>query len=165
MASRQSTLLIDTNIWLDCFLPDRPGHAEAMSLILFAYEHECPLLYPASIAKDVFYLVGNTLKRDMRKEGGTLTQRNAAAANEIAWGCVNSMRERATAVGADESDLWMACKLRSIHNDLEDNLIVAAAERANATYLITNDEILIKHSPVAALPPADALTLLQAEMA
>ena len=57
------------------------------------------------------------------------------------------MRKQATAVGADESDLWTACNLRSVHNDLEDNLVVAAAQRADATYLVTNDEALIKHAP------------------
>ena len=69
------------------------------------------------------------------------------------------------AVGSDESDLWTACGLCNLHNDLEDNLIVAAAQRSNATYLITSDELLIKHAPVAALTPSDALTLLQADMA
>ncbi|WP_080800011.1 type II toxin-antitoxin system VapC family toxin [Arabiibacter massiliensis] len=165
MASQQSTLLVDTNVWLDYYLPNRPGHAEALSFILFAYEHGYPLLYPAAIVKDVFYLTANAFKRDMRNETGTLTERDAAAASAGAWGCVLHLREQATAVGADESDLWMACKLRSVHNDLEDNLIVAAAERASATYLITNDEALIKHSPVAALTPSDALALLQAKMA
>ena len=74
------------------------------------------------------------------------------------------MRKQATAVGADESDLWTACNLRSVHNDLEDNLVVAAAQRADATYLFTNDEALIKHAPVAALAPADALALLKATL-
>ena len=112
--------------------------------------------------KDVFYLTANTFKRDIRSKNGTLTEHDAAVAAEIAWGCVNAMREQATAVGADESDLWKACALHSVHTDLEDNLIVAAAQRANATYLVTNDEVLIKHAPVAALTPSDALALLQA---
>lgn len=93
MASQQSSLLVDTNVWLDCFLPNRPGHDEAIALVLFAYEHEYPLLYPAAILKDVFYLTANAFKRDTRNETGKLTQREAAAATEIAWGCVNSMRE------------------------------------------------------------------------
>lgn len=162
MVSQNPALLIDTNIWLDYFLPDRPGNDEAVSFISFAYERECPLLYPASIAKDIFYLTANALKRDARARKGTLSERDAAAATETAWGCVNSMREQATAVGADESDLWTACGLRNLHNDLEDNLIVAAAQRSSATYLITSDELLIKHAPVAALTPGDALKLLQA---
>lgn len=132
-----------------------------MSLMTFAYEREHPILYPTTIVKDVFYLVTNAIKRDIRADKGSLTSGDAASATEIAWGCVNGMRERATAVGADESDLWQACNLHSIHSDLEDNLIVAAAQRANATYLVTNDETLIKHAPVATLTPGDALKLLQ----
>lgn len=162
MTERQSSLLVDTNVWLDYYLPNRPGHAEALSLILFAYEHGYPLLYPAAIVKDVFYLIANAFKRDMRNENGVLSEREAATATETAWGCVRNMREQATAVGADESDLWMACSLHGIHSDLEDNLVVAASQRANATYLVTSDEALIKHSPVAALTPGDALVLLQA---
>lgn len=162
MANQQSSLLVDTNVWLDYFLSERPGHDEAVSFVAFACERKYPLLYPASIVKDVFYLTANALKRDTRARKGALAPSDAAAATETAWGCVHSMREQATAVGADESDLWMACSLHSIHNDLEDNLVVAAAQRADATYLITSDETLIKHAPVAALTPGDALTLLQA---
>ena len=162
MPSQQTSLLVDTNIWLDYFLANRPGHDAAMSFMLFAHEHGYPLLYPTAIVKDVFYLTANVFKRDIRNENGRLTERDAATATEIAWGCVGNMREQATAVGSDESDLWKACGLRNLHNDLEDNLIVAAAQQSNATYLITSDELLIKHAPVAALTPSDALTLLQA---
>lgn len=162
MTNQRPSLLVDTNVWLDYFLVNRPGHAEATSFMVFAFEHEHPILYPAAIAKDVFYLTANALKRDARHEKGALTPRDASVATEIAWECVNNMREQAGAVGADESDLWKACILRNIHNDLEDNLVVAAAQRANATYLVTNDETLIKHAPVATLTPGDALALLQA---
>lgn len=165
MPSKQTSLLIDTNVWLDNYLPNREGSEKAVALITFASKYEYPLLYPAAVAKDVFYLSAHAFKKMIRAEKGALSSSDAAVATEAAWGCVQNMREQATAVGADESDLWMACKLRSIHNDLEDNLIVAAAERANATYLITSDEALIKHSPVATLTPSDALALLQAEMA
>ena len=157
MVSQRPSLLIDTNVWLDYFLPDRAGGKEAIDLIVFAFEYEFPLLYPAAIVKDVFYVAVSTFKRIARAEKGSLTQSDAVTATETAWGCVNSMRKQATAVGADESDLWTACNLRSVHNDLEDNLVVAAAQRADATYLVTNDEALIKHAPVAALATAVAL--------
>ncbi len=162
MPKKNTALLIDTNVWLDCFFHDRAGHEEALALLLFAYERAYALLYPASIAKDVFYLVASIIKHDIRAEKGVLTSADSAVATETAWGCVNNMRERATAVGADESDLWKACALRNVHNDLEDNLIVAAAQRANATYLVTNDETLIRHAPVATVTPGDALALLRA---
>ena len=54
--------------------------------------------------------------------------------------------------------------MRSVHGDFEDNLVLAAAERANATYLVTNDEQLIKHAPVTALTPHAALVYLRAKM-
>lgn len=165
MPNQQTSLLIDTNVWLDYYLPNREGGYEATALVGFAFEYGYPLLYPASIAKDVFYLSSHAFRKTIRAEKGALSSSDAAVAAEAAWKCVQNMREQATAVGSDESDLWMACKLRSIHNDLEDNLVVAAAKRANATYLVTNDETLIKHSPVAALTPRDALALLQAEIA
>ena len=82
MASQQSSLLVDTNVWLDCFLPNRPGHDEAIALVLFAYEHEYPLLYPAAILKDVFYLTANAFKRDTRNETGKLNQRDAIASRK-----------------------------------------------------------------------------------
>ena len=123
MVSQRPSLLIDTNVWLDYFLPDRAGGKEAIDLIVFAFEYEFPLLYPAAIVKDVFYVAVSTFKRIARAEKGSLTQ-----------------------------------------SDLEDNLVVAAAQRADATYLVTNDEALIKHAPVAALAPADALALLKATL-
>lgn len=164
MPSKPRSLLVDTNVWLDCYLPNRAGHDDAMSLLSLAIEQECPLLYPYTILKDVFYLTANAFKHDIRTRKGSLAPGDAAVANETAWGFINNMREHATAVGADESDLWTACNLRSVHNDLEDNLIVAAAQRANAAYLVTNDEALIKHAPVAALAPVDALALLKATL-
>ena len=39
--------------------------------------------------------------------------------------------------------------------------VVAAARRAKADYLVTNDERLLRHSPVAALSPRDMLALLR----
>ena len=56
----------------------------------------------------------------------------------------------------------MARKQRCLHEDYEDNLVVAAAKRAHADCLVTNDQNLLKHSPVAALSCTDALAYLQA---
>ncbi|WP_140396406.1 hypothetical protein [Gordonibacter sp. An230] len=56
---------------------------------------------------------------------------------------------------------WTACGFRNLRNDLEDNLI-AAAQRLSAMHLIADDELLVKHAPVAALTSHDALALLQA---
>lgn len=61
------------------------------------------------------------------------------------------MDEIATAVGADSSDVWLVRKYQRIHADFEDCMVLAAAQRAKADYLVTSDEALLRHAPVAAL--------------
>lgn len=159
-----TTILVDTNVWLDYYALNRAGGAEAAELLGFAFSHGIKLLYQADIIKDVFYLVSATTKRIAREEKGALSPSNATAANEFAWSAVNHMRENAFAISIGQSDVWYAAKMRGVHGDFEDNLVLAAAERANATYLVTNDEQLIKHAPVTALTPHDALVYLRAKM-
>ena len=67
----------------------------------------------------------------------------------------------ATAVGIDDSDLWLARKLRPLGIEFEDGIIVAAAQRAGADYLVTRDERLLRKAPIAAKTPEDALALLR----
>lgn len=52
-------LLIDANVWLDCFLPGRKNRESSLALIEKAIDQGVPLFYTAGIAKDVFYLVTN----------------------------------------------------------------------------------------------------------
>lgn len=54
-----------------------------------------------------------------------------------------------------------AMRQKGIHPDLEDDLIIAAMERSHADLLVTNDEKLLRHCPVAALDARDAFTWLQ----
>ena len=83
MVSQRPSLLIDTNVWLDYFLPDRAGGKEAIDLIVFAFEYEFPLLYPAAIVKDVFYVAVSTFKRIARAEKGSLTQSGKGNRNRV----------------------------------------------------------------------------------
>ena len=85
-----------------------------------------------------------------------------AMSRQIAWGCVLSMGEMATVVPVDQSDLWIATKFRTVHEDLEDDLVLAAMERSQADFLVTSDETLLRKSPVAALSPHDLLALMTA---
>lgn len=164
MLEPMNALLLDTNVILDYYIVDRPGHAHAHRVIDEAIMHDYKVLYAAPSIKDVFYLMQMTLKHKERERTGSISERDAAAISASTWACIEHLGEIATAVGADESDVWIARKLRSAHSDLEDNLIIAAAMRAKATYLVTNDEQLIKHAPVAALTPADAIAMLDAQI-
>lgn len=59
------------------------------------------------------------------------------------------------------SDVWLACKQRPIHGDYEDDLIIAAIQRVGSTVLVTNDEKLLRHCPVAVLDVKDALAYVE----
>ena len=54
----------------------------------------------------------------------------------------------------------MASRQRELHSDYEDDLIIAAAIRAQADLLVTNDVKLRSHAPVAAMSVEDAKNYL-----
>ena len=68
----------------------------------------------------------------------------------------------ATPVPCDLSDIWMASKQRELHNDYEDDLIIAAAMRVKTDLLVTNDTKLCSHAPVAAMSVENARKYLAA---
>ncbi|MBR1828037.1 MAG: PIN domain-containing protein [Atopobiaceae bacterium] len=155
-------ILLDTNVWLDAFLPGRAARVIAQELITLALKCHVDLLYPVHIISDVFYLAFIDIKRLLRGQGSD--ELVAQAARSTAWEYVNSMREIATAVGADNSDVWLASKWEALHSDIEDNLVLAAAKRAQADYVVTSDKQLLSHAAlagVAALSPVDMLDVLQ----
>lgn len=157
------TILLDTNIWLDYFLGWRDMSQVAQRVIGRALELGCTLVYALPSVKDVYYLVASEHKRLERLETGSLSEAAVCAARASAWGCVNAMQEMACAVPLDHTDVWVASKQRVLHGDFEDDLVIAAAFRAKVDYLVTNDEGLLRHCPVAALDARDMLALLDAE--
>jgi len=86
---------------------------------------------------------------------------DATAIQEIAWSCIDNLSEIATAVGVDQSDIWLARKSRTFNGDFEDNLVLAAARRASVDFIVTSDLVLLKKATVAALTPQDMLAFLQ----
>lgn len=154
------TLLLDTNIWLDVYDGERKGNLRACALIGRANEKGAVLAYSVSSLKDMYYSLGNLMKRRIRAAGETITAERALSAEATAWACVENMQELATPVGVDLSDVWLAGKYRELHRDFEDTLIAAAAARCKADVLVTNDERFLRHCPVRAMDCADALTWL-----
>lgn len=155
------SLLVDTNVWLDALLPWRMQTEGARTLIRRARQHDCKLLYPVHVVKDVLYLCERSTKQRLREHGG-LTEDEASHVYRLAWSCVYRMRSVATAVGCDESDLWLAAKYQDVIGDFEDSLVVCAAVRAGASYLVTNDTRLLKASPVRAVSSVEAVKLMEA---
>ena len=156
-------VLVDTSVWLDCYIPNRRRGQEALELFkqcAQASDH-VEILFPVHALNDVFYQVAREAKAWVRKNTGGLSEAYAHAANDHAWDCVNRMLEVGTPVGADVSDVWLACHLRDLHPDFEDSMVLAAAERSRADFLVTSDEQLIKKATVAALNPFDMMAVLR----
>ena len=162
MTTKHLSLLLDTNVLVDRYVRDRPHAAASHALICEAIKQECTLLYPARAIVDLHYQIGMYYKHLAREDNGALSKEDALACQEIAWSCIDNLCEIATAVGLDESDVWLARKYRSFNHDFEDNFVLAAAERAHADYLVTSDKDLLRKATVAALSPEDMLSYLHA---
>lgn len=63
------------------------------------------------------------------------------------------------------SDFYYAEKFRPLHEDLEDNLILAGCNRARASYLVTTDKRLLRHADILAKTPSEMLALLKSGLA
>lgn len=156
-------LLVDTNIWLDYFIPERANHKLVLQFIQKAIEADAELLYAAISAKDIYYQFAKDRKMKARLENnGTLSPEDSHTINVIAEAVIKNLSQIATGVACDSSDIWLAQKYCTQHSDFEDNFIVTAAQRAKADYLVTNDEKLLRHCPVASADVIDAITFINA---
>lgn len=159
--SRPMRLVLDTNVWLDYYLGFRPGSRDADELVHLAINRDIYLLFAIQSLCDVYIQTSFLLKKQFRAQYAVIDDKAAIAIKQAAISFCDNMSELATAVGADASDVWVARKHYKIHPDLEDNLVVAAALRAEADYLVTNDRALRDKAPVAALSSSDLLALLE----
>lgn len=157
----QIKMLVDTNVWLDNYIPDRPLAEDSRRLLTYGVQQDVAVLYPLRALNDVFWHVTRDRKRWAIKEYGKLSEAFARAINSEAWDCVKSMTETGCPVGADVSDVFVAQHLQDIHNDFEDDMVLAAAKRASVDYLVTSDRRLIQKSIVPALTPQDMLAVLR----
>ena len=164
MANSSLCLMLDTNVWLEKYLPWRAGHREVLALLHEARFQEIALAFPSQSALDVYQRVLIENKRWAR-DNDRLDENMARAIKRLAWDCVNDMRELATPVPVDGSDLYLACKFRDSHDDLEDDLVLAACQRARASHLVTYDRKLLAHAPLEAVTPQHMTQLLKAGMA
>lgn len=154
------SVVLDTNVILDCYFADRPGAKDSIEAVNIALEHDVTLLYSAAQAKDVFFLAAMLLKSAERATSDEVSIAAARSINETCWAILDNLDSYASVVGADESDVWLAKKHRAVHGDFEDNLVIASALRANADFIVTKDEQLLKHAPIAALAPHSFVALM-----
>ena len=164
MLTNPPILLVDTNVWLDLYLPSRDQEGIALRLLREASAAGAALAFASQTVLDVYQQVCVDNKRWLRA-GGVLSEKWAVAIRRHAWDCVDEMRELATPVPVDASDLYLACRFRDVHDDLEDDLVLAACERSHANYLVTNDRKLLAHAPIDARTPSQMIELLRLGLA
>lgn len=162
MSASKAQIMLDTNVWLDVFVPGRAGSATATRLVRSAIEANATLLYSARILTDLFYEIRRDAAEWVRASEGSVPKDAARLCHDYAWSCIEDLHQIATAVATDDSDVWMALKYRTLSEDLDDNLMLTAAQRADVDYLVTSDRILLSKATVAALAPQDMLTVLEA---
>lgn len=163
MSEKPKTLLVVTNVWVDYYLGSRAGSKAAAELFAYTQEASITLAYPAQSIKDVFYIIHQQLKRELKDANGdTLSQEQSLSCAETAWACVLHMAEMGVAAPLGEAQIWLASHYRDIHEDFEDCLILATAKTTDANLLVTNDADLLRKAPLAALSTKDALAYLRA---
>lgn len=156
-------ILIDTNVWLDYFLcRDAQTHKATRDLVVAAIMGDAVLYTsPASLA-DVFFVLGQEAKGFLRDDGETVGKERAAAVRESSWASLRAIMELSLIVPLAQAEALSAFTFRDLHDDFEDDLILAAAARADVDYLVTSDKRLRLHAPRACLSVEDMLTVLLA---
>ena len=162
MSATGSPIVVDTNVWLDYLLGDRMLHEPSCRFIVEAVRQDLPLVIPSHAMKDLFYIFQQQIENAGRGADEQNREAVAQSARHGAWAALDLVMELATVGPSDQSDAWIASKHRRVHPDYEDDLVIACAIRLNARLLVTNDETLIKHSPVPTLSAEDAYALITA---
>lgn len=162
MAMRRGAarLLLDTNIWMYYFLGEEPFRDEIVQLIALGQTDQLDLLFAPTTAKDLFYLIPRALRRMMVAEKGRPAEHDDLALREAAWGCLERMFDLAVPAPQGAAECNFARMLRGEVRDFEDGMIFAAAETAEADYVVTLDGELLSKIPEVFVTPVRALELL-----
>lgn len=152
-------ILVDASVWTSNYLATSLHFEESYDFLRVARAHGAQLLYGASKLEGMFGTLQAEFARALREQDDPPANADATAC-AFAWGCIGSIRELGTAVGLDEGDLWLACKYRALGSSLADNVLLAAAERAHADYVVTWSEDLLSSAAVRTATPTQMMAVL-----
>ena len=161
MSAKRQLLMLDTNVWLDCYDRSRPGCGDAAALVDYALQEGIGLLITPMSLKDFYYHIARAVKNAARREGADVTPQVAQAAEEFAWECVQHLLNIATVASAGTVDAAMSRSLHRVHRDFEDDLLLAVAMRCEVAYLVTSDKRLASNAPLPTLNARQTLSLLR----
>ena len=154
-------ILVDTNIWLDYFLTRGAHHDAVSTFIAKAYEREDIALYIPSLSlKDLACQLASLMKLDARRAGKDITPDIAAAAREVSWDCVRNVLEKALVAPVGRTEVLGAFTYKRIHDDFEDDLVLASLDAAGCQLFMTHDTALRRHMGDLCLTAEEGLGLL-----
>ncbi len=149
-----SSFVVDTNVWVDFFLRVSPHYEKICSFFELVSKRGGTLAYAPTTLKDVFFIIPRRLRREAHGD------EQAVSFTPAAWACMRMMTEIAVAAPQSLAECELAWMLRNAHDDLEDNLVIAAAETCNADYVVTYDKQMLERFAPACITPERALELL-----
>lgn len=158
-------LLLDTSAWLDYFSNRRGPRAEVAQLVQEAALLDAVLYCTTLSMKDVFFVHTQDMKRALQADGIVVDATWSAAVRESAWSCIRTMAELSLVVSVGQVEALQAMAFRPVHDDFEDDIVLATAQRASVDYLVTSDDQLAQRSPVACVSVSDMLALLRSNRA
>jgi len=132
------TILIDTNVILDCLIPRQPYEDIANEILQLCYQRKCNGYIAAHSITNIFYILRRQFSVSERKE----LLLNLCEFIEIAGIQKNQVIDALT----DDK-----------FNDFEDRLQVECARMVNAEYIVTRNIIDFIASPIPAILPDDFL--------
>lgn len=154
-------IMVDTNILLDYFLARGDHHRAVSTFVARAFEREDIVLYVSPLSlKDLAYQIANLMKLDARRAGREITPDIAAAARETAWGCVRNVLEKALVAPTGAAEVLGAFTYKRMHDDFEDDLVLAALDAADVHLLMTHDAKLARHIGESCITAEEGLQLL-----
>ena len=158
-------ILLDTNVLIDYYLGAKPICDDVTRIIDLSADGKNALYISPLILKDAYYVISASLKRMERMQKGKVSPSAAQAAAEVGWACARHALDTFLIAPDSRSSCLDAFTLRPLHNDLEDNLVVACARELGADFLVSSDAQLKAHAPIAVMAPADMALLLESEAA
>lgn len=115
-------------------------------------------LSPLSL-KDLAYQITSLMKLDARRAGRDITTDIVAAAREAAWLCVRNVLEKAMVAPTGATEVLGAFTYKRVHDDFEDNLVLAALDAVDGHLLMTHDAKLPWHIGESCITAEEGLQL------
>ncbi|KAB8289910.1 type II toxin-antitoxin system VapC family toxin [Bifidobacterium avesanii] len=150
------SVMCDTNVLIYYMLCTPPFFLRVFDLFNLCAQQNIRMVCTALSLKDVFYITpGRFRDRYMEDESELVKSFASNMLPRVARTSVSQLRKMMAVLPVGDDECAAAEGLYGRHPDFEDNLLVAAAQRAGVRYMATYDKQLIRHFPELCMRPED----------